>query len=165
MYINNYNESCSDHTVSKYINYLEETYAISKIKPYSAKTKKELAYNFKIYDEDVSFNSIRCFDNRYDLDHNLENIVYNELLYMGYDVYVYNEEKEIDFLAQKGNKKYYIQVAYSIENEKAYDRKFAAFRKIDNDVRKVIITTDEIDYSTSIVEHINIKDFLIMNEL
>ena len=58
-------------------------------------------------------------DNRYDLTHNLENIVYNELIYMGYKIYVFNNQgREIDFLAQKGNKKYYIQVAYSIADEK-----------------------------------------------
>lgn len=46
--------------------------------------KIELSYYAKIYDEDVALNSIRCPDNRYDLTHNLENIVYNELIYMGY---------------------------------------------------------------------------------
>ena len=85
------------------------------MKRYSSKTKSELAYYEKIYNEDVAFNSIRCMDNRYDLTHNLENIVYNELIYMGYTVTVYdNNGKEIDFLAEKNNLRYYIQVAYSV---------------------------------------------------
>ena len=119
-----------------------------------------------IYDGDVALNSIRCPDNRYDLTQNLENIVYNELLYMGYEVYVYNNAgKEIDFLASKGGKTYFVQVAYSVMEEKAYAREFAAFKGIDNLSRKIIITNDEIDYSTSTVDHIKLKDFLLMESL
>lgn len=105
-------------------------------------------------------------DNRYDLTHNLENIVYNELIYMGYDIYVFNNKgKEIDFLAQKENKKYYIQVAYSVAEDKAYNREFSAFANIDNLSQKIIITNDDIDYSTSTVRHIKLKDFLLMESL
>ena len=146
--------------------YLEEAYIIDRIKPYSTKTKNELSYYFKLYNGDVSFNSIRCIDNRYDLTHNLENIVYNELIYMGYNVNVFNnKDKEIDFLAFKNNKKYYIQVAYSIAEDKTYEREFSAFNELDNTAKKIIITNDDIDYSTSMVTHIKLKDFLLMNSL
>lgn len=102
---------------------MEQAYIIDRIKPYSKKTKGELSYYSKVYDEDVALNSIRCPDNKYDITHNLENIVYNELIYMGYDVKVFSERgREVDFLAQKGNKKYYIQVAYSVVDEKTYER-------------------------------------------
>ncbi len=165
-YINKEHSSCSLNTIIKYIGYLQEAYIIESIKQYSTKTKRELAFFQKIYNEDVSFNSIRCLDNRYDLTHNLENIVYNELRYMGYGVYVYdNNGKEIDFLAQKGNKKYFVQVAYSVLDEKAYKREFDAFSNIDSLSKKIIITNDDIDYSTSGVEHIKLKDFLLMTEL
>jgi hypothetical protein len=150
----------------KYISFLEEAYIVEPVKQFSTKTKHELAYYQKIYDEDVCFNSLRCLDNRFDLTHNLENIVYNELKFMGYDVYVYdNNGKEIDFLAQKGNKKYYVQVAYSVLDEKTYKREFGAFANIDNLSQKIIITNDDIDYSTSAIKHIKLKDFLTMNEL
>ena len=166
IYINSENENCSLNTIIKYLDYLEEAYIISSIKQYSTKTKKELSYFKKVYNEDVSFNSIRCLDNKFDLTHNLENIVYNELLYMGYDLYVFdNNGKEIDFLAQKGNKKYYVQVAYSVVEDKAYKREFDAFKDIDNLSQKIIITNDDIDYSTSTVKHIKLKDFLTMEEL
>ena len=116
----------------------------------------------EFYDSDL----IKIMDNRYDLTHNLENIVYNELIYMGYNIYVYNNNgKEIDFLASKSNKKYYIQVAYSVAEEKAYTREFEAFKGIDNLSQKIIITNDELDYSTSTVKHIRLKDFLMMNSL
>lgn len=165
-YIKQYDRTCSVNTVIKYLGYLQEAYVIQSVKQYSAKTKAELQYFAKLYDEDVCFNSIRCPDNRYDLTHNLENIVYNELLYMGYTVFVYNNNgKEIDFLAQNGNKRYLIQVAYSVAENKAYQREFGAFDKLDNSVQKIVITNDEIDYSTSTVRHIKLKDFLLMDTL
>ena len=165
-YIKREHESCSVNTIMKYIDHLQEAYIIESVKQYSTKTKRELSYYAKIYNADVAFNSIRCLDNRFDLTHNLENIIYNELIYMGYDIYVYNNAcKEIDFLAQKGNKKYYVQVAYSVAEEKAYNREFEAFKGIDNLSQKILITNDEIDYSTSVVKHIKLKDFLLMKNL
>ena len=156
----------SINTIIKYVSYLEEAYIIDRIKPYSTATKKELAYYFKIYDSDVAFNSILCIDNRYDISHNLENIVYNELIYMGYEVNVFNNNnKEIDFVVFKDNKKYYIQVTYSVAEDKTYEREFRAFNNIDNNSKKILITNDEIDYSTSVIEHIKLKDFLLMNSL
>ena len=165
-YISETYESCSINTVISYLNYLEEAYIIETVKQYSTKTKSELAYFRKIYNQDVAFNSIRCMDNRYDITHNLENIVYNELIYMGYNVSVYNNNgREVDFIAQKENKKYYVQVAYSVAEEKTYKREFSAFENIDNLSKKIIITNDEIDYSTSVIQHIKLPDFFKMESL
>ena len=165
-YIKQEYSTCSVNTIVKYLGYLEEAYIIEPVRQYSTKTKKELSYRPKIYDADVSFNSIRCLNNRFDITHNLENIVYNELVYMGYEVYVYNNNgREIDFLALKGTKQYYVQVAYSVAEDKAYQREFSAFRNIDNLSQKIIITNDDIDYSTSTVKHIKLKDFLMMESL
>ena len=153
-------------TVTKFIEYLKEAYIIDEIPQYSSKTKVELQYYGKIYNSDVCFNSLRANNNRYDLDHNLENIVYNELLYMGYGLKVFNNNgKEIDFLATKNGKTYLIQVAYSVVDEKAYNREFSAFSNLDNSNQKVLITNDVVDYSTSTVRHIKLEDFLMMGEL
>ena len=165
-YIKKEHASCSINTIMKYLDYLEEAYIIESVKRYSTRTKRELSYYYKIYDTDVCFNSLRCMDNRFELTHNLENIIYNELIYMGYTLWVYdNAGKEIDFLAQKENKKYFIQVAYSVVEEKAYTREFGAFHGIDHLSQKILITNDDIDYSTSVVRHIKLKDFLLMNSL
>ena len=100
-------------TLIKYLSYLEEAYIVDEITQYSSKTKSELQYHKKLYNADVALNSIRCDEGPYDLTHNLENIVYNELLFRGYTLFVYNNKgKEIDFLAIKDQKKYLIQVAY-----------------------------------------------------
>ena len=143
---------CSITTITKYIGYLEEAYAIDTY--------------LKVYDEDVAFNSIRVLNNRYDLTHNFENVVYNELVYMGYDLQVYQDASHvIDFIANKGNKQYYIQVAYSVAEEKAYEREFGAFSNFDNSIQKIVISNDDIDYSTSTVRHIRFKDFVEMKDL
>ena len=153
-------------TVVRFINWLKDAYIIDEIPQYSAKTKNELHYYGKLYNCDVCFNSLRANNNRYDLDHNLENVVYNELLYRGYELKVFtNNGKEIDFLASKENRTYYIQVAYSVADEKAYEREMSAFDKLDNRNQKILITNDIVDYSTSTVKHIKLEDFLLMDEL
>ena len=157
---------CSITTVTKYIGYLEEAYAIATIRRYSAKSKRELEYYLKVYNEDVALNSIRVMNNRFDLTHNFENIVYNELIYMGYQLQVYHDGKhEIDFVASKGNKQYYIQAAYSVAEDKAYEREFGAFNKLNNACQKIVISNDAIDYSTSTVRHIRFEDFIRMDDL
>ena len=157
---------CSANTVQKWIFYLAEAYIIDQISRYSKKAKKELEQSQKLYDCDVALNSIRCANGRFDLTHNMENIVYNELLYRRYSVTVYdNNGREVDFLAQKDGKKYYVQVAYSVEDEKAYEREFSAFKGLSQIDKKILITNDDIDYSTSNVEHIKFKDFLLMKEI
>lgn len=159
-------QKCSENTIQKYIGYLKMAYAIDFLEQYSTRTKQLLSFNHKCYNGDVSLNSIRCVGNRFDLDHNLENVVYNELVYMGYQLNVYVSGRgEIDFLAQKDNRKYYIQVAYSVMDDKAYQREFRAFENVDPLSQKILITTDELDYSTSIVRHIHFKDFLAMRSL
>lgn len=153
---------CSLNTILKYLSYLEEAYVISPIRQYSTKAKRELKYYQKLYVEDVSFNSIRQIDGHWDITHNLENIVYNELLYRGFNLFVFREgRQEVDFLAEKNNRQYLIQVAYSIAEESTYRREFALFNKLDQTREKIIITNDDFDFSTSTVRHINLKEFLI----
>lgn len=157
---------CSINTVMKFLNYLEEAYVIRKIPQYSTKAKKQLEFYAKLYDEDVAFNSIRQMSGRFDLTHNLENVVYNELIFMKYKVSVFNVNgKEIDFLASKNGREYLIQVAYSVAEEQTYEREFAPFALLDNSRKKILITNDENDFSTSTVQHLKLKDFLMMNDL
>lgn len=165
-YMKSQGVSVSVPTVITYLKYLKEAYIIENVPLYSCKTKSMMNYFYKIYNEDVSLNSIRVSDKRYDVTHNLENIVYNELIYRGYEVTVFqNKGREIDFRASKDGKIYMVQVAYSVAEEKAYEREFSAFAHIDNTVKKILITNDALDYSTSTVVHYTLNDFLLMNEL
>lgn len=157
--------NCSPDTIIKYLGYLEESYAISSIPQYSQKAKRHLRYYTKLYDADVAFNSIRQPEGRYDLTHNLENVVYNELLFRGYELSVFVVDGgEIDFLATKNNKAYLVQVVYSVADEKTYRREFALFNKLDQSRQKVLITADDVDFSTSTVRHIPLKEFLLASD-
>jgi len=165
-YMKGQNIEVSVPTVIKYLGYLKEAYVIKDVPLYSPKAKAKLNYYYKLYNEDVSLNSIRLSGNRYDLTHNLENIVLNELIYMGYEVSVYsNKGREVDFRAVRGGKIFLVQVAYSVAEDKAYEREFSAFSGIDNTMKKIIITNDDVDYSTSTVYHYKLKEFLWKDEL
>ena len=144
-YMKGKNISVSVPTVIKYLGYLKEAYVIADVALYSPKAKSKLNYYYKLYDEDVSMNSIRVSSTRYTV----------------YD----NKGREIDFRAEKDGKTYLIQVAYSVAEDKTYEREFSAFSNIDNTMKKIIITSDDIDYSTSTVYHYKLKDFLMMDEL
>ena len=85
---------------------------------------------------------------------------------MGYELNVFNVNgKEIDFLAAKDGKEFLIQVAYSVAEDSTYEREFAPFAELDNSRKKILITNDENDFSTSTVTHIRLKDFLLLQEL
>ena len=157
----------TDKTIKKWMSYLEEAYLISHLSRYSTKAKRALDYYYKVYDADVAFNSLEVFDNRYDLSHNLENIIFNELTYMGYhlSVFITGKGREIDFIAEKDGKKYYIQAALSVAEEKAWQREMRAFEGLSQIDRKILITTDTIDYSTSNVTHISLDRFLSIASL
>lgn len=164
-YMRGHDTRCSSNTIQKWIYYLSEAYIIDQADRYSRKAKKVLENSRKLYNCDVGLNSIRCND-RYDITHNLENIVYNELIYMGYRLSVYdNNGREIDFLAQRGNYRYFIQVAYSVAEEKAYQREMSALKGLSQIDTKILITNDDIDFSTSNVKHIKLKDFLRLESL
>ncbi|MDO5121308.1 MAG: hypothetical protein Q4D46_04435, partial [Erysipelotrichaceae bacterium] len=73
--------------------------------------------------------------------------------------------REIDFIAEKDGKKYFIQVALSVAEEKAWQREMRAFEELSQIDRKILITTDNIDYSTSNVMHISLDRFLSLASL
>ena len=165
-YIKNELTECSINTIKSYIDNLKSAYIIESIPQYSLSVKRDLLYYFKLYNADVSFNSLRVTNSRYDITHNFENVVYNELIYMGYTLKVFKyNEKEIDFIATKNAKSHYVQVAYSVIDEKTYEREFALFKTLDNTKSKIIITNDDVDFSTGTVRHIKFKDLVYLEEL
>lgn len=165
-YLRSQKLDCSINTVMKYLGYLEEAYVIRQIPQYSSKARRELSFFAKLYNEDVAFNTIRQPEGSYDLTHNLENVVYNELVYRGCELSVYNVNgQEIDFLANKDGREYLVQVAYSVAEESTYKREFGVFTNLDNSRQKIVITHDEVDFSTSTVRHLKLRDFLQTDDL
>lgn len=92
----------------------------------------------------------------------IENVIYNELIYRGYEVYVGKTVKgEIDFIVMDGDKRSYYQVAYLLADEEVVQREFGAFVSVDDNFPKYVLSMDKVDFSRSGIKHINIIDFLL----
>ena len=92
----------------------------------------------------------------------IENVVFNELLTRGYDVYVGKTPKgEVDFIANKDGFVNYIQVAYLLADESVTEREFRAFEAIEDNHPKYVITLDKINFSKNGIVHKNMLDFLM----
>ena len=95
------------------------------------------------------------------IGHQIENLVYLELLRQGYEVYVGKlDNKEIDFIATQNSTKIYVQVAMTALDENTLIGELDPFYKIKDNYRKILITADTIDLSRDGIEHINLYDFL-----
>ena len=91
-----------------------------------------------------------------------ENVVYNELLERGYDVYIgKTKDGEIDFIATKTEEKIYIQVTYLLESEKVINREFGAFEEIKDNYPKYVLSLDNTNFSRQGIIHKNIIDWLL----
>lgn len=154
-------------TIGNYLQYLEKTYVIHACQRYDLKGKKILEWEKKYYLNDLAFNNY--FSSSYDIGsgRKLENIVYNYLRSHGYAVYVgYVWDNEIDFIAENGTKKMYIQVAYLIADEKVFQREFGNLQMIRDNYPKYVVSLDEILVKNHEgIIHLNVKDFLLSENL
>jgi len=92
----------------------------------------------------------------------MENIVYNELIARGYDVYVGKTNKgEIDFVVDNFGERFYIQVADYLSSDMVIEREFGAYKNIHDNFPKYVITMDKINYSQNGIIHKNIIDWLL----
>ena len=92
----------------------------------------------------------------------IENVVYNELLERGYEVYIGKTKKgEIDFIATKTDEKMYIQVTYLLDNDKVIEGEFCAFEELNDDVPKYVLSLDKENLSRNGIIHKNIIEWLL----
>jgi len=160
----NSDKKISHNTVIKLIGYLTESYILYAAPRYDIKGKELLSTNEKYYMIDLGLRNITQA-NKYDTDlgHKLENVVYLELLRRGGKVFVgKNNDKEVDFIVQKANnEREYYQVAYTVNDEKTFEREISSFRNIRDNYPKYLLT---LDYDNVIIEGIqkkNIIDWLL----
>lgn len=132
-------------TVYNYLDWLEEVFVISRARRYDVRGKEVLRANEKIFLGDVGLLYAINGRNISTRPGILENIVYNELLSRGYTVYVgKNLEKEVDFIAEKEEKRLYLQVALTLSSEKTAEREFGAFAGIADNYPKYVLTLDRV---------------------
>ena len=152
----------STKTVYECLAYAEEALLMNKVQAYDVRGKRILSRNDKYYLTDLGLGQILNVNKKVQFGAYLENIVYNELVYRGYNVSIGNNNgKEIDFVAVKHNLIEYYQVSYSLQNEETLEREFGAYKNIDDNFPKYVISTDKLDYSQNGIIHKNIIDWLL----
>ena len=161
-FTNKDNRDVSKTTLYNYLEYMSKAMLINKAERYDIRGKRILNGRYKYYLTDLGVGQIKNIGKRPQLGAYLENIVYNELISRGYDVKVGNLEKaEIDFIATKYNEKIYIQVAYILADNSVIDREFGAYKYIEDNYPKYVLTMDKQDFSQDGIIHKNIIDWLL----
>lgn len=144
-------------TVSSYLKYLEEAFLIEKAERYDVKGKKYMSTPYKFYFSDLGLRNSFINFRQYEETHIMENVIYLELKRRGYSVDVgvvelkERKEKEftykqleVDFIANKGNNKIYIQSAFSMPTEEKINQEERPLLKINDNFKKIIIVKDYI---------------------
>ena len=135
----------SYETVSAYIGYLEDTYLVHRVERYNIKGKETIAGNCKYYINDLSFNNYLYQGFGYGAGYLLENIVFLDLARYGFDIYVGNvKNKEVDFVAIKGDRIVYVQCAYILIDKQTIEREYSALEAIDDSYEKIVVSMDDI---------------------
>lgn len=171
----------SNVTVAKYLSFVEDSFLILKTKRYNIKGRKYIGSPYKYYFTDLGIRNVVLNFRQFEITHLMENLIYNELLYRGFNVDVgvvnsYKKNKtgtnslkflEVDFVANKGSKKYYIQSAYSIEEEKKKEQEEKSLMNIDDSFAKIIIVHDDIKpyYNDKGILIIGLLNFLLDDHL
>lgn len=149
-------------TIYRYLEKLEQSCLISRVHRYDIATKRNLKSIEKQFVIDNGFLLVANESNQILPSHSLENLVYNELIYRGYDVRIGKTYKgEIDFVAMKDGKKCFIQVCYLLSDQRVIDREFKAFDSIKDFSMKYVLSMDEFDMSKDGIVHMNIEDWLL----
>jgi len=155
----------SHNTIGNYLGALNECYLFYKVKRFDVKGKQLLMTQEKYYTVDLGFKKFflgEKYNN--DLGHNLENIVYLELIRRGNEVYVGKADNtEIDFVVKtpKGDKEYY-QVAWSTKEQSTFEREIRPFELIKDFNKRVLLTTDvEPETSYKGIQKLNVIDWLL----
>ena len=152
------NSNISDKTLKQYIDYLLDAFMLEKAMQYDVKGKKYLETLTKYYFEDVGLRNARLDFRQQEENHIMENIIFNELKIRGYRVDVgvveiwesnskgtrEHKRLEVDFIANKGNNKYYIQSAFAMETTEKEKQEKRSLEKINDSFKKIVVVKDDI---------------------
>lgn len=163
--LNKYSRKTISHnTIIKYLEYLTQSYVLYAAPRYDLKGKELLTTNEKYYLVDLGLKNV-MLTNTYDSDlgHKLENVVYFELIRRGGRVYAGKiNDKEIDFVVQKDkNERAYYQVAYTVSDEKTFEREISSLKSIKDNHPKYLLTLDFDNTGIDGIQKVNIIDWLL----
>lgn len=148
--------------VYDYIRYITDACVCDKVSRYDIRGKKVLAYEEKMYVCDLGFFKLKKNRVKDEYNYIMETLCYNELISRGYDVYIGKTYKgEVDFIATRGNEKIYVQAAYLLANEEIVEREFGAFKTIEDNYPKYVISMDKMTLSRDGIIHMNVIDFCL----
>lgn len=164
-------------TITKYLSYLADSYLIEYAKRYDVKGKAYIETPQKYYFTDLGLRNARINFRQIEMPHSMENVVYNELRLRGFQVDVgtvivserntlgvpTRKQLEVDFVANKGSKRYYVQSAYVMPDSTKQEQEFRPLRRIDDSFKKIVITSDTPAplYTEDGILTMNIFDFLL----
>lgn len=170
----NIKSKITTETIRKYLVYLEDAFLLGKAQRYNVKGRKYIGSKEKYYFTDLGIRNSILGYRQVEPTHLMENLIYNELIHRGFLVDVGVVEKnvraangngakecyEIDFVANKGSERFYIQSAYSIPDEKKMEQEEQSLNNINDGFDKIIITFDDF-----VTYHRNQKGYIVMNLL
>jgi predicted AAA+ superfamily ATPase len=149
--------SITEPTIKSYLSYLEDSFLIEKSMRFDVKGKKYISTPSKYYFTDVGLRNGRLNFRQQEENHIMENIIYNELRVRGFNIDVgvvevreQHEEKmlkkklEVDFIAQRGNEKYYIQSAFEMSTPEKRKQEEKSLLNIPDSFKKVVIVKENI---------------------
>lgn len=167
----------SNETIKNYLDYLEDAFIINKATRFDIKGKRYIDTPFKYYFTDLGLRNARLNFRQIEKTHLMENVLYNELLYRGYNVDVgvvptrvtnaegkqQRVQLEIDFVCNQGSKRYYIQSAYSMPTSDKVEQEEASLRKVDDFFKRIVVTGDEVPITRNNygITTMSIYDFLL----
>lgn len=167
----------SEPTIKNWLKYIEEAYLIKKSIRYDIKGKKYISTPSKYYFTDLGLRNAKLNFRQIEETHIMENIVYNELICRGYSVDVgvgeilernennnyVRKQIEVDFVVNRGSKRYYIQSAYSLPNIEKRKQEERPLTNIDDSFKKIIIVKDNVSITRDDngIVTMGIKDFLL----
>ena len=165
-YLDKENKKISNETLYNYIDALCKALILKKVYRYDIAGKGVLKTLNKYYATDLGIAQIKNNNPEFKSYVVLENIVYNELINRNYEVYIGKTKNgEVDFLAKKDGNIKYIQVTYEMEgHDNTIEREFGAYKSIEDNYPKYVISLDKIDLSRDGIIHLNLIDFLLSEE-
>ena len=161
-HINNSGRKITQKTVDKYVKSLVDSFLFYNVERYNIKGKNLLKTLGKYYIVDTGLRNHLLSSTNSDIGHQIENIVYLELLRRSYRINVGKiDEREIDFVATKQNTKEYYQVSMSVLDESVKDRELAPLQKISDNYPKYLLTLDFITGDYDGIKHLNLIEWLL----